>query len=565
MIVKIFTEDFLPVKQEVVLINANKQVLDFRHIGSDSNCSLALKWPDYYGEAGIKTRYIQIQRNGPLAFSYLTAINKLGLNIAYGKQVTVTQGTALNPYSAVQDNNARSVSITGTLCSLTIDLGQLTEICGLTLVVSKLNAFSTNLQGATIKFIDNNSTVLTSLSVLSDPTNTPWDLRYEPDESIFPWQESKWVRIQTTFGTYAQKVLIENPPNISVTTSMFKITDATGKEVPISSLQLTSYVLYGKTFSYLDLGRSWEINTVSVNSTAIPATSLIIIQDCNGYIVGLDYAMSLISPPNNLYTFADFRKNKNVGATYPFPVQYGPHGSGILARYIEVLPPNNDTPLYISQIIAVNACGRNVAIGKDTYASRPSGVGSNPAIAVDGVYEDELNENNPFSLMYQKYIGKSIQQSYQSAGGEGDKWMVDLGRFIQLNPENSRNLCDNQITNSACQNKDNIQYNFQHEINCIIFVAPTGYEQQCQNVMVNLYDDSGNMVGSSRITPMVTLYHVDFLDYRKDVTTPLNQSLVEPTRRYTTAYNNTGLMIQFVRVEQIPLYLLAPGSTLKPI
>ena len=89
-------------------------------------------------------------------------------------------------------------------------------------------------------------------------------MRYEPDESVFPWRESKWVRIQTTFGTYAQKVLIETTPTPQLH-NFVKITDATGKEVPISSITVSQYSLYGRIFSYFDLGRSWEINTVSIN------------------------------------------------------------------------------------------------------------------------------------------------------------------------------------------------------------------------------------------------------------------------------------------------------------
>jgi len=574
MLVVILTEDFLPIQRNKVSANVNKEILDFRYSGGDSNCSIALKWPSYYGEAGIKARYIEIKRSTVLEFSYITVINKLGLNVAYGKQVTIGSGiTPRNAYSAVQDtlDQTRAVYLTGTNCTLTIDLGQLTEVCGLNVIGAANYATQLCSPGAIITLRDNNRTAVTSFTVSSDK-NTSWDLRYDPDDANqaqFEWEERLWVRKQVRFGTYAQKILVQTTSaNINNVRANIKITDSTGREVPLTSITATSFSLYGLTFAAFDLGRSWEINTVSVKSL-IPSTNLIILQDCNGYIVGLDYPISTQPAPNAAYRFADFRKNKTVGAVYPFPIVVGPHGSGINARYIEVLPRDNQTPLYISQIIAVNACGRNIAIEADTYASNPA-AGSKASSAVDGMYEDELNEQNQFSLMYQKYLAKDPSISFQSAGGAGDKWMVDLGRFIQINPDDSTNLCSNQVSNSACQTKDNIQYGYDHEINCIIFVAPIGRQAECQDVIVNLYNDEGVMVGSSRITAMITVFNVDFLDFRQDVTIPLNEALVEPVQRITrtnaaTVSPPTGLMIQYVRIEQIPLRLLGPNATLKPI
>jgi hypothetical protein len=312
----------------------------------------------------------------------------------------------------------------------------------------------------------------------------------------------------------------------------------------------------------LNFGRPFEVNSVLLSAAEFGTTTArtVTLIDCNSAPVASIFTGSATTTyRNEAWVTADFRRSKfdspYSGPLAPLPVQYGPHNSGVLARYIEILAKDALTPLYISQIVAVNACGRNVAHMKDTYTEPALAASSTntPDLAVDGIYEDEITPDFAQNVIYDAYRPKPADQSFKSGTGINTRMVIDLGKFVQTNyaAGDRTSLCNNQVTNGACGMAVGDQYTYNHEINCVIFVAPKGLVDEAEGVIVRLIDANGAVVGVQRVTRIVKLFGVDFLDFRRDTSRNLMYDLVERPRRNIET-RGCGIMTQFVRVEQIP-------------
>lgn len=308
----------------------------------------------------------------------------------------------------------------------------------------------------------------------------------------------------------------------------------------------------------LNFNRPFEINSVLLHATEFAAMPrLVTIYDCDGKPVANSFAVGPVETYlTNPWLVADFRRRKLAddysGPRIPFPIQYGPHTSGVLTRYIEIIAKDDKTPLFISQIVAINACGRNVAFQKDVYATSQKQE-SRPESAVDGIFEDELTPDFAQNLIYDAYKPKDEAQSFVSLSGSGTKLLIDLGRFVQKSYTfgDRDSICENQVNNAACQVSAGDQYTYNHEINCVIFITPKGRVDEAEGVIIRLIDANGFVVGVQRITRIVKLFGVDFLDFRRDTTRNLAEDLVERPRRSIKAVG-CGIMTTFVRVEQVP-------------
>lgn len=149
----------------------------------------------------------------------------------------------------------------------------------------------------------------------------------------------------------------------------------------------------------------------------------IALYDCNDILVGIRIANNTITYNSITYTHADFRTYRDGNLNQYAPImpynlkrggyslenafrltgQTGFSSVGVKARYIKIIPRNSTTPLYISQIIAVDEFGINRAFEKQTYQQLSSNpFPTNGKNAVDGVYEASFDTTEFFIAVFQK-------------------------------------------------------------------------------------------------------------------------------------------------------------------
>lgn len=535
--VTLLNQEQIAVDTAVTVSAGPRDTLDFRHTG---DCPIALAWPPSYGEAGFKARYLRLSRRTALSVKVCRVINRNGKNIAFGCAVTPS-GPVINAMSIVSHGlSATETTLSGTgSVSLLIDLGYTTEVCGVVIEGSQID-------GASIALLET-PTVPSILGQnarqLGPGTAHTLDFRYDPAVSPYPVQEDSKTRSYktATFGIFTQHILIESRAN-DIGVESVKVVEATGKEViALDSPIIATESLSGMSMTRLSFSRQWEITAVRLPSGL--GNRLVILRDCNATPVALNYATE---------GGADFRIGD--GPLAPYPYSTGPHQQGVRCRYIKVIARDDKTPLYLSQIIAVNACGRNVAQDKESYATS-SAPQSSAARVVDGVYERQMEDLNDRPTLYANYRARPASASFQSGIGANTYWIVDLGRFIDSSTEQQTpsTKCQNQISVNACQDMTAANFSYLHEINCVILVAPLDRRRESAGVVVQLLDDAGQLVGIQKVSPIVNIFGIDFLDFRLDITFPLAQALTAPPPRIiktgfigTTPY---GIEIQYVRLE----------------
>ena len=390
-----------------------------------------------------------------------------------------------------------------------------------------------------------------------------FDSRYDPEDSTFPISETKPLIQFGNSGLFAQHVLLPLPNVASPTLladTQYSMTDVTGKSITQidSSFQRSIVRFDGNPYMKVSFTRIWELTAVGL--VGAPGV-MIVVLDCNENIEWIDLT-SRTAHTANIF-IADFRKPNPIDGTraeapvHPYPMRFGPLNKGVLTRYIQVEPMSSTEGLYISQIIAVNACGRNSAFERETFAS--SG-GATAALAVDGRYENQLALNSSPVLLYDNYLKKPLANSYQSGPASGLKWIVDLGRIFSLSQgstatltgiSNAQTFCTKMISNTACGGAYELDSTYEHEINCVIFVAPEGKKADCVGVIVKLLDGTGQVVGLRRVSSLVNIFGVDFLDFRRNTAESLATSIVEiPQRPLGRGPNGCGIMAMYIRIEQ---------------
>ncbi len=405
-----------------------------------------------------------------------------------------------------------------------------------------------------------------------------FDTRFDPEGSAFSTTETKPIAQFGTTGLFAQHVLLPISSNALLPESAYVLTDATGKNITQidTGLQRSIVTYDDNLYMRISLTRIWELTGVGLVDS--PSATIVVL-DCNSNVAWIDvtgaapFPVGVAAGTTGTIYIADFRKQNAQDRTrvsapvYPYPARYGPLNKGVLTRYIQVEPASPTKGLYISQIIAVNACGRNSAFERDTYASGGSATAS---LAVDGRYEDQLSLNSSPLLLYDNYLKKPLANSYQSEPTTDLRWVVDLGRMFSMTQtsgtttttltgiSNVETFCSQAISNTACGGVYQFDSTYEHEINCVIFVAPEGKKADCVGVIVKLLDGNGVVVGIRRTTTLVNIYGVDFLDFRRNTSENLGNtsenlatSIVEPPQRpITYGPNNCGVMAMYIRIEQ---------------
>lgn len=537
--ISLLNAEKLEIASGITVSNGPRDTIDFRYSGSDANCPIKMAWESYYGEAGIKARYVTFTRGGGFTIRTCRLINRNGKNIAFGATITGID-------SAILGYDTSTTEYTTTATMITIDLGYVTEICGIYLAGSKISQTEIRIK------VDQTSSGAWFM-VGFTATEYSQDTRYDPAVSPYPYLEDIRTRPYKTgtFGIYTQTVMIETR-NSDITAAKVVITDATGKDAMKALPTLTTTSFNGVTYATFSFTRQWEVNAVLLDST-IGSGRKVLLKDCNGVIVQFKPA-SVQDSSGKFY--ADFRTQKapaERGPLTPYTVTDGPHRQGVPCRYIKVIPRDSTTPLYLSQVIAINACGRNVAEGKDAYATS----GANPQRAVDGFYERQLDNPSEALTLYDNYRSNNSDKAFTSGTGNPatNYWIVDLGRFIDTSssaPTNQK--CKNQITINACQTVNPNSFSYMHEINCVIVIAATDKRSETKGVIVQLLDENGVVVGIQKVNDIVGTFGVDFLDFRRDTSASLADAIAEPPPRvietgYLQGTTPAGVMIQYVRIE----------------
>ena len=432
------------------------------------------------------------------------------------------------------------------------------------------------LGGASASVVDKPMTVSTPYNIsILDPTSV--DLYGDRDTLLALYGTTTFFNY--TYQNKTFRLRFETPGDVTATIQILNGTTwaaVTASDIPMATVihtdigddyitnPITIYVtatINAKNL-LLQFGRPFEVNAVLLHSTEFGGTAkTATLIDCNNSPVSTALSGYMPVPYMNInWLPIDFRRRKlddeYSGPVAPYPIQYGPHNAGVLARYIEIIPKDYVTPLYISQIVAINACGRNVAFMKDVYAPNPASLTEQgPNLVVDGRFEDELTVDFAQTIIYDAYKQKPEADSFKSATGTGTRIIIDLDRFVQkgYTAGDRTSLCNNQVSNGACGIAVGDQYTYNHEINSVIFIAPQGRADEAEGAIVRLIDANGAVVGVQKVTRIVKLFGVDFLDFRRDTSRNLGLDLVEKPRANVRT-EGCGILVQYVRVEQVPPY-----------
>ena len=575
--ITILTEDNLVAQEKVTSSkNAGKEILDFRFAGAPK-CYTTVKWEDHYGVAGIKARYIRLKKNGTMSFSKVEVVDKTGLDIAQDCNVTVDYNSntiidirymdtsQILSLDESRDMNKRARNANSNILGIrrkeqgyssankqtnyTIDFGMIKEVCNIRLYGC---SDADEMNGIQIELLINLSTTTpyTVATISGNDKTQSFDTRYEPTVSTYPTTVTRTYVRTGPYGVYAQYIYVYNTS--LTTSSSFIITDANGIRItPTSLITETNRVI-------LKLGRNYEITSVAYPSFISDFID-IALYDCNSIVVAVRIATNTMSYANATFRYADFRTYRDGNLNQYAPImpynlkrggyslenafrltgQTGFSSVGVKARYIKIIPRNSTTPLYISQIIAVDEFGINRAFEKQTYQQLSSNpFPTNGKNAVDGVYEASFDTTEFLSLYFKKYKQKSTQSSYDSsisANAGITFFAIDLGL--------------DTVTNISWKeaSKGN-----EYSINSVIFVASEGKGAEADGVIVQLIDDSGtNIVGSQTVTYMASVFGLDILDFRADTTVNFdsNPNRIE-VRERVIEVGTYGILTQYIRIEQ---------------
>ena len=354
LIVQLYTEDRLLANQKVMETDNLKETLDFRYLGSDANCPIELKWPSYYGEAGIICRYIRIRnsRSGGLQFTKLQAVNKLGSDIALFKNVSVSSGESVkqrgvqNVYNSLPARESFISDSTGAGQWFMVDLGEVMEICSVTIYVC--SDYPTSTAGYMVDILPADSSLNPLLTFTLDGLHVEMlDTRYNPDDSVYPTTVTTTAKINYgVVGIYAQTVTLHGGSY-----PLAQVIDTRGINIAAyitptydSNTNITTFVF----------PRMYEITSVVVASEMPLGISVNLI-DCSEKVVGESYCSNEVID--------------NAG----------------VARIRYVMLTNATTPLQLSQVAIYDSNGINVALNGTCHCTSNTATGLSTPI--DGVYE----------------------------------------------------------------------------------------------------------------------------------------------------------------------------------
>lgn len=522
--VQLYTEDKLLATETNVLTNNRKEIIPFIGFNVDSNCSMEPLWPPYYGIAGLITRYVRLIQTQPgsFGFSKIEIIDKNGRDIALFKPVTATSNQTQaylgvsNRNIAVSYSSCYVASSTTTIQSYIIDLQWEHEICAINVYgCTDIPSLTNNIN---IDLFRQLGTSLATRPLQGSKEKESFDFRYIPEESNYPVAvipEASVVK-NGAFGTMCDTITI--PFRVLTSDTNAAIVESTGR-----NLFTGATINYSSGNTIITIGYMADITCVTMSYDSAQISTRIELTDCQGNQVARQEIKQF--PTNNQIMYADFRgpSLSNYAPLQPLPIRYGPLNKGIMAQYIRIIPRDAVTPLYISQIIAVDSSGNNVSLEADAFTVDDS-VRQNASYAVDGVYEAKMSDSDWLQMFFTKYRQKLASASFVSNAG------IQERNFLILN------LGD------------------PYEINSIIYIVTAGYNKSAQGVIVQLMDSNYKVVGVQLVSQLATSFGVDILDFRKDRTESYlnpNAGLEIIQRDPVLGKTGCGILAQYIRVEQL--------------
>jgi sugar lactone lactonase YvrE len=530
-IVSILTEDYLEAASQTTTayhLVTLKETLDFHNVESAVTCPITLQWAPYYGIAGIICRYVKLfKATGELAFSKIEIVDKTGLDIAQFGAVTINplNQSNLSILNGVADYHGTRPKLTGYASgglanqSYIVDFGSLCEVCCVRLYGCSDSPNLSN--GIIISLYDSQPSGNTPLisyttNITSINTINSFDTRYEPVNSVYPTTVERKVTRYGLSGVYAQSVRVYGG------NSTTQIIDSTGTNINISGICVSTNQQTGGYYTFRFNTRMYEINSVITSLANIRVE----LYDCYDVLVSnkLTLVPIVITTPTTSY-YADFRKQHGYINRYA-PVkpflnrQYGIGGQGVKTRYVKIYPRNSITPLYISQILAIDETGKNRAYQKESVcvANGTTTFPSTRVNSVDGFYEAQIDTSEFLRLFFQKYKRKGLDSSFQTSS---DYYAIDLGDV--------------------------------YDINSIIYVCPDGYGAQCEGVIIQLIDSQFNVVATQMVTSLAKIFGVDILDFRNNpsISPARAPNYLEASQRsIKTSSDGCGILVQYIRIEQ---------------
>jgi hypothetical protein len=483
MSVALLTEETLYAAGPISLsTDRNKEVVDFRYTGADIICPIQLLWPStIYGDGALICRYIRI--NGCNGIKRLEVVDIMGIDIGLFKNLS---GDGANANTINADGNTQPYSGTWLL----LDLSEKKEIC----VVRVDKSLSGTIYFSNVADASNNA-------IYSTAFYGEIDTRVDPENSSLPKVVNNKITKYGPFGIFGQ--IVECP-------GTFTIVDATGKG-------------FGPFTGSKNMGRLYEIT--AINTTQGVEVKL---YDCNNILTMKSY-----SEPNGIAPFTNplitDAAIKALIPRTPYPVRYGykmgttttalpyPDGVGVYTRYIKITPSSTSKPLKISQIVAVDASGINVAFEKEAFYMGSQS--SNPQRIVDGNFQPILGIQSFIS--WENYIVRSDIDAYVSP--QGGYVVIDLmGEYA---------------------------------INSILFIGTNSADQSGNiGAAVQLYDSRDNVVGINPVSELLRIYQMDLLDFRRDITQPVSDddfsTRIEVRERIVdVGKEGCGIMGQYIRIQ----------------
>jgi hypothetical protein len=518
LIVSLLTQERLYAQQARVNTNLNREIIDFRNSDADAQCPIQLTWPSTYGDIGLICQYVMLQ--GCTGITRLEIVDKMGVDV--GLTATIT-GDVAN--AAILGMLGNTTPYTGTWCIF--DTTTLKELCAIrtygaavaptaviTFSVLPLAAFGGN------------------QPVYSSPFTGMIDLRVDPEGSTHSTLVTTSVVQYGPLGVFAQKFYTLPP-------TTFTLVDATGKG-------------FGPYTGSQDMGRFYEITAII---TGLPNCQLTL-SDCNDIILlkglsdstglakftagGLSPALAALVPrapynvrygymsPSSASASASASASTTLVPSITTTLATTPQtGVGVYARYIKITPPLTTAPLKISQVVAVDASGINVAFEKDVYfiggTTSSSAAPQNPSIIVNGKFQQGLDTATTI-VSYLSYIIQPDATAYISPIG-GQYLIIDL---LQ-----------------------------EYAINSVIYIATSSTDQSGNiGAIVQLYDRLEQPVGISVVRPILRLYNMDIMDFRRDISAKVSDpndftTRIEVRERITELGPvGCGIMAMYVRIVQ---------------
>lgn len=541
--VALLTQERLYGKIVTLNTNLSKEVVDLGSVGSDARCPVQLAWPSTYGNAGLLCRYVAI--TGCNGITRIEIVDKLGISVGLYKSVTGDNASA----AAMLSSDQSTTPYVGTWCML--DIGQVKEVCA-------VRTYGTLPSGAMIYF---SADAMTGL-----PTPPSWllkssfygmiDTRVDPEDSSFPTTILKSITQYGVLGVYGQKI------NVTATgvTPTYWVVDATGKG-------------FGPFTTAINMGRFFEITAIITSVAGCTIT----MYDCNNIVVSQGFSATTATS----FTFGGTTQNGYVGQftapgldaplvalipRTPYPIRYGytpvagsvapaavppattpalpftttaftPNywqGAGVYARYIRITPAVGKF-LAVSQIIAVDASGINVAFQKPVYSIPGGGTGGVASAAAATIVDGD----------YQDILGRASQMSYNN-------YIPRVSAAAFVSP--TQTATTSYATNSTYIIIDMLR---EYAINSIIYLSTSDTDRKTNiGAIVQLYDAQELLVGIHPVSTLIYNWGLDMLDFRMDITAPTNdapcRTRVEVReRQLVLGPAGCGIMGQYVRITPI--------------